>query len=345
MRALRGEEDAGRFELLLAGPMRRGEATAAVLVALGAECVVLWAATALALIATGTAFGDVSLGQSLLLGVAIVAPGALFAAVGALVCQVAPTHRGAQALGGALVALFLLLPVTGSRPAVPLLFAVVTTLAAWATLVAARRRDVATGLVRGGHAPRSRRGLLGSPLQAALRGEAPTLATWVAGAGIFAGLIGAFSKSIAEEARKANLHSTLGTDYTTPGGYLALTFVFFALVVALFAASHLNGIRDEEGSGRLETLLALPVDRARWLVGRVAIAAVASMCVAVMTGVLAWAGAATQDAGVALSPFHHVAAVPVARFDAAGAAIMLVLAAAAAASGVAVFARRDLQTS
>ena len=28
--------------------------------------------------------------------------------------------------------------------------------------------------------------------------------------------------------------------------------------MALFAASHLNGIRDEEGSGRLETLLALP---------------------------------------------------------------------------------------
>ena len=224
---------------------------------------------------------------------------------------------------------------------------------------------------------------------------------------VFAALIGGFSKSIAEEARKANLHSTLGTDYTTPGGYLALTFVFFALVVALFAASHLNGIRDEEGSGRLETLLALPVGRTRWLAGRVAIAAVASVALAVLTGVLAWAGAATQGAGVgfgslvaagancipaallflglgtflfavaprqsagaamalvgvaflwelvgavigapswalALSPFHHVAAVPVARFDTAGAAIMLVVAAAAAVGGLAVFARRDLQTS
>lgn len=433
VRALRGEEDAGRFELLLAGPVQRGQATVAVLAALAAECLVLWAATVLALVATGTAFGDITLGQSLLIGVAIVAPGALFAAVGALVCQVAPTHRGAQALGGALVAVFLMVrivadlvdgaralrwatplgwagevrPVTGSRPAVLLLFAAATALAAWATLAIARRRDVATGLVGGGHAPRSHGRMLGSPLRAAIRGETPTLTTWVAGAGIFAALIGGFSKSIADEARKANLHSSLGTDYTTPGGYLALTFVFFALVVALFAASHLNGIRDEEGSGRLETLLALPVSRTRWLAGRVAIAAVASVLLAVLTGVLAWAGAATQDAGVgfgslvaagancipaallflglgtllfaaaprqsagaamalvgaaflwelvgavleapswtlALSPFHHVAAVPVARFDTTGATIMLVLAAATAGAGVAVFARRDLQAS
>ena len=64
VRALRGEEDAGRFELILAAPMRRGEVTAAVLVALGIECLMLWAATVLALIATGTAFGDISMRSS-----------------------------------------------------------------------------------------------------------------------------------------------------------------------------------------------------------------------------------------------------------------------------------------
>ena len=157
----------------------------------------------------------------------------------------------------------------------------------------------------------------------------------------------------------------------------------------------------------LETLLALPVARSRWLLGRVAIAAVASVVLALLTGILAWAGAATQDAGVgfgslvaagancipaallflglgtllfavvprqsagaamalvgaaflwglvgavvgapawalALSPFHHVAAVPVARFDTTGAAVMLVLAAVAAVLGVAVFTRRDLQSA
>ena len=433
VRALRGEEDAGRFELLLAGSVRRGDATAAVLVALAAECLVLWAATALTLVATGTAFGDVTLGQAILLAAAIVAPGVLFAAIGALACQIAPTHRGAQALGGALVALFLLLrivadlvdgargmrwatplgwagevrPVTGSRPAVLLLFAVTTALAAWATLAVARRRDVATGLVGAGRAPRSRLALLGSPLQAAVRGEAPTLVTWIVGAGAFAAVIGGFSKSIAEQARKANLHSALGTDYTTPAGYLALTFIAFALIVALFAASHLNGIRDEEASGRLETLLALPVRRAGWLAGRVAIATAASTALALLIGLLAWAGAASQNAGVGLgsllaaganclpaallflglgtllfallprqsagaamalvgvgflwelvgavvgapswalafSPFHHVAAVPIAAFDVRGAAVMLVVAAASAIAGVAVFSRRDLQTS
>ena len=42
------------FELVLAGPVRHAGATAAVLVALGAECIVLWAATVIALVASAT---------------------------------------------------------------------------------------------------------------------------------------------------------------------------------------------------------------------------------------------------------------------------------------------------
>ena len=56
-----------------------------------------------------------------------------------------------------------------------------------------------------------------------------------------------------------------------------------------------------------------------------------------------WLGAPSW--ALAVSPFHQVAAVPVAQFDTVGAAIMLVVAAASAIAGVAAFSRRDLRIS
>jgi ABC-2 type transport system permease protein len=47
---------------------------------------------------------------------------------------------------------------------------------------------------------------------------------------------------------------------------------------------------------------------------------------------------------LALSPFHHVAAVPQSAFDVQGALVMIVVALAAAVAAVEVFIRRDLQS-
>jgi ABC-2 type transport system permease protein len=326
VRPLRGEEDDGRFELVLAGAVTRRGATAAVLAAVAVECGAIWLASAAGLAVTGMPFGDLGAGQVLLLATAITAPGLLFAAVAAVACQVAPTHRGAQAIGGAALALALLVriaadlasgagwarwatplgwaeearPVTGSTPDVYALFLVATVAVAIVAVVLAGRRDVGTGLAGGRRVPRSRMRMLGSTWQAAVRAERTTLLVWLAAAGVFAFVIGAFSKSIADEARRAQLPA-YATQATTARGYLALTFSFFALVVALFATSHLHGIRDEEASGRLETLLALPVSRRRWLGGRLLVAAAATVVLALLVGLLAWAGAAGAGAEVGLA--------------------------------------------
>ena len=55
VRALRGEEEAGCFELILAGAIGRGGALAAVLAALAIECAFLYAVTAVVLLASGDA--------------------------------------------------------------------------------------------------------------------------------------------------------------------------------------------------------------------------------------------------------------------------------------------------
>ena len=56
----------------------------------------------------------------------------------------------------------------------------------------------------------------------------------------------------------------------------------------------------EEADQRLELLLALPLGRARWLGGRVTLACLGTGALALVAGVLAWVGAAVENAGVSL---------------------------------------------
>ena len=323
-RALRGEEDAGRWELVLCGAVHAlgcdrggaGGAPAGVRSPVAGD--------------RGVAMdrrdrpGDLTTGQAMLVAAAVVLPGVLFVALGALACQVAGSHRGAQAIGGALIAVALLLriaadlasgagwlrwltpfgwaeqlhPVTGARTWVMLLFVVGALVAGGAAVLIAARRDLDASLAPRHAEPRSRDRLLGSTSRLAVRTELPTLVVWVVAAGTFAAILGAFAKSIADQASKIHLHAF--TQVTTASGYLALSFVLFTLAVSLFATSHISAIRDDESSGRLETLFALPIARRSWLVGRLAVATGSSVALALMVGVLAWAGAASQNSGVSL---------------------------------------------
>ena len=87
----------------------------------------------------------------------------------------------------------------------------------------------------------------------------------------------------------------------TPSGVLAFYFLFFALVISLFAAGQMTAARHEEADQRLETLFALPVGRRLWLLGRIALALAGALGLALTAGVLAWAGALSQGAGVSLA--------------------------------------------
>jgi len=180
-----------------------------------------------------------------------------------------------------------------------LLFAAAAPLVAAVAVAVARNRDLgASVLSRRATAP-SRIALLGSPAQAAVRGELPSLLAWLVGTGLFALALGAFAHSVAEEMRKVSIR-TYGLDIASAAGYLAAVFAIFAMVVALYAVSHVGGLRDEESSGRLETLFALPVPRRSWMRGRLLVAAGATIVLSLAIGFLAWAGSAATSGGVGL---------------------------------------------
>jgi len=324
VRALRAEEDAGRTELVLAGVVGRRTAYLAALAAIAAGLLALWLAQWAGYIA-----GGLPVGPCAYLALATTSVAAVFAGVGALVSQLAPTRRIALELGSATVGLFLLLrviadtatgaawlrwltplgwaeelrPFAGARPLVLALPAAATVL----LLVLAARisigRDVGTGVLPANDTAEPRLRLLSSPSAQALRSERGSLAVWLISTGAFAFILGMVSTSISSAGISKSVQRELNRfgsgSIVTPSGYLAFVFVFFILAVSLFICGQIAAAREEEADERLETLLAQPRSRGGWLAGRLLLAACAAAALSLLAGLLTWAGAASQ--GVAIS--------------------------------------------
>jgi ABC-2 type transport system permease protein len=325
VRARRTEEDAGRAEVVLATPVGRGAAFAAALAAIGAGVAVLGLALFLGLVAA-----SLPVAGSALLALAVALVAAVFAGIGAVAAELAPTRRVATALGmGAVAVAFLLRAVadtasgagwlrwatplgwaeevrafTGARPAALALPAAATALPAVAVWRMSRVRDVGTGLLRTSDATPPRLGLLSSPLAHALREERGTLLAWLAGLAFFAAVMGVVSASISSAGVPVSLRRELAklgvSSILTPAGYLGFVFLLFVLVVALFCCAQLGAARQAEADGQLETTLALPIGRVRWLGGRLVLAVAGAGVLGVSAGVVAWLGAVSQGVDLSL---------------------------------------------
>jgi ABC-2 type transport system permease protein len=170
--------------------------------------------------------------------------------------------------------------------------------------ILALRRDIGAGLLPVSQGGRPRRWLLSSASAQALRLELPVVGAWVFGCGFFALIIGVLSTSISSAGLSASaqreLNKISSVSIVSPAGYVAFTFLFFVLAFSLFVCTQIAAARREEAEQRLETLLALPVGRARWLCGRLALAAGLAALLALATGLFGWVGEASQGAGISL---------------------------------------------
>jgi len=325
VRAMRADEDTGRAELLLAGIIGRRSGYLTAVGAITAAIGLLWVAGFV-----GSVAGGLAVGGSAYLALAVVSPAPVFVGVGALASQLAPTRRIALELGGAVAGLAFLLrviadtsnaagwlrwvtplgwaeelrPFTGAMPLVLLLPAVVSVVLVAAAARIYLARDIGSGVLAARDTAPARLGLLSSPTQQALRAERASLLVWLASVGVFAVVVGVISNSISSAGISKQLDQTLSElgsgSVLTPKGYMGFSFLFFVLVVSLFACSQIAAARHEEAEQRLETLLALPVARRRWLGGRLALAVGAAAAIALSAGLLAWAGARSQGVNVSL---------------------------------------------
>ena len=326
---LRGEEEAGRWELFLAGSTTRRSAAAQAAVGLGAGIVVLWALTALGALAVGSR-SDIgfSTSASLFFAVSLVALPAVFAAVGVLTSQLCSTRRQANVVGGATLAVAFLLrvvadarvgvgwlrwltplgwveelrPLTESRllPLVPIILAIVILVGVALRLAA--HRDVGAGALPNRVTTSSRLALLNGEFGLTVRLTLPVAAAWFGGLALFGVLFGVVAvsaaKAVTGSTAVAEAVARLGGVRTGAAAFLGIIFVTLSAVIAAAAASHVTATQAEETSGHLDHLLARPVPRSRWLAGRLVAGAALVVVAGVVGGLCAWAGSSAQGGDI-----------------------------------------------
>lgn len=330
-RLLRGEEEAGRWEQLLAGATTRRAAAAQALAGLAAGLVTLWAFPAAVTVAVGRSSNvGFTVSAALFNGVAAVASAAVFLAVGALASQLAPTQRRAAAYGGVVLGAAYALrmvadsgtglawirwttplgwveelrPLTGSRPIVLLpIIGLVAVLGGLAVYLAGVR-DLGGSAVADRDTARTRTRLLTGPSGLTVRLIVPTVLGWavaVALLGLIGGLIAkSAGDAMAKSAGFTKALARLGAHGVGASSYLGVAFLMVALLVSLLAAGQISAAREEEADGRLEHLLVRPVARTTWLLGRLAATVAALLLTAIVSATCAWAGAASQNSGIGL---------------------------------------------
>lgn len=328
-RLLRGEEDSGRWDLLLCGQCTPPGATAQGLAGLGTGFATLWAITAIIAVFSGRQSSVViEAGSSLYFSVAVVASAGMFLAVGAVTSQLAATRRQAASFAaivlGASYGLRLiadagvglhgliwvsplgwveeLRPLTSPQPLalVPIVVFVVALVGVAVHL--AGRRDVGASIVAGRDHANPRLGLLHGPLGLTIRLLRTTALGWIIAVGCSAMLYGLIAKSAGATISGSvqQVFSKLGAVGTGADVVIGLCFLVEAILLGFIAAGQVTAARSEESEGRLEQLLSRSVSRSTWLGGRVLVALAVLLLSGAVAGLLAWVGAASQHTGVRL---------------------------------------------
>jgi ABC-2 type transport system permease protein len=330
-RLLRGEEDSGRWELLLTGQTTRSGAAVQALGGLGAGVLVLWALTSVITVIAGRdSKVEIAAGPALYFTLAMVATAVMFLAVGALTSQLGATRRQAASYAAVFLGIAYavrmiadagvglhgliwasplgwveeLRPLTAPQPLALVPIIAFTAVLAVVALRLAGSRDVGASIVPDRATSQPHLRLLFGPNGLAVRMVRPTVIGWwvaIAVSALLYGLIAKAAGATISGSSVRTVFSKLGAPGTGADAVLGVCFLILAVLVAFVGAGQLTAARSEEAGGRLEHLLVRPVARTSWLGGRLVLAIVVVLASGIIGGVCAWLGAASQHAGVSFT--------------------------------------------
>ncbi|MBM3659118.1 MAG: ABC transporter permease [Actinobacteria bacterium] len=305
-RLTRGEEEAGRVELVRSLPVGAHASPAAALITVAAMDVV----SGLLVVAVGIGLG-LPVAGSVAFGLSFATFGLLLAAVTAVVAQITDNTRVVYGIGGLVLGTSFLLRAIGdigdgtvswlspigwaqkTRPWAgevwwPFLLLVgATALCTWAALVLSRRRDLGGGLVAPRAGPARASAWLGGPFGLAGRLQRVSVVGWTASLAVLAVAYGSIADSIQDFVED---NEALTDIIAAQGGgtlieqYVVMSFRILALIAAGFALQSALRIRSEESAGRAEDVLATPVSRTRLALGHLVIAFAGSLGIMVVSG-------------------------------------------------------------
>lgn len=328
-KTFRGEEDAGRWEVLLAGQTTARRAAINTLVGLGVSLSVLYAVMAAVFIVVGRVHTVVFGTQAALFFALTTASGAImFMVIGALASQLMPTRSRAAGLAAGIFGIFYLIrstaaitnahwllnlsplgwieklqPLYGSRALWLVPIALLTIAACTATVMLAGRRDLGDSTFADKDTAKARFTLLNTPFAAVMRLTRASSLGWLAAIGFVSVFFGLLTKTAAQAFSGSNFQHDLNRVLHTSSGFAGSTFlgmIFFLMMPLLMAyvASAVGRVREDEAQGYVDNFLVRPVSRTQWLWGRIVLIMVVIVLAGLCSGIGAWAGAASQHAGV-----------------------------------------------
>jgi ABC-2 type transport system permease protein len=325
-RLTRGEEEAGRWDLLLAGRVTLRSLVARTLAVLLCAAALPGVAVGIGMALTGAATTG-----AVLFATAIAGVGMTGAALGVLAAQLLPERRAASGLAtvvllGGLLARMVgdgvpalawlhwltpfgligrVAPFAGNRVVPLVVLAGLAALFAVTAAALAAGRDVGSGRLRGRDRRRSPSRLLGSLVGLAVhRTRRPTV-TWGLGLAAYFLLIGLLATAMVDFLRENPVFAQLAeqagvVQLGSVEGYVASLFSLLAVPVGAFAAGRIAAAAHDEAGGRLALLFSLPVARTRWAAIESGTVALGCVVLAAVAGLAMWAGTAWVGAGLDL---------------------------------------------
>jgi ABC-2 type transport system permease protein len=311
VRHTRGEEEAGRLELLGAGVVGRYAGLTSGMIVTCSTAVLLGLLTGASLISAGLPTAG-----SMAFGLAWALTGVSFAAVAAITAQLTTGARAANGLTGAVLGATYLLraigdvaggsgphwvswlspvgwaqqvrPFTGDRWwvfGIGLAFTVVATAVAY-RLVA--RRDLGAGLL----ADRSGRADAGpglaSPFGLAVRLQRGVLLAWTAGAVIMGAIVGGLANSVnsfLDSPSARDMIAKLGGQAGVLDSFFGTELSVMAIIASIFTIQSVLRLRSEESGLRAEPLLATAVGRRMWVLSHLLVSVLGSAWLLLVAGV------------------------------------------------------------
>ena len=322
VRITRGDEEAGRWDILLAGRYRLWRLVLINLTVLVAASAGVGCAVAMAMSVAGAEAGGAAR-----YGVVLALIGAGAAGWGALAGQLVADHRRAASIAVfAVVAGFGLRMVADGVPGLAWLHwvtpfgllglsepfgarsiaPVVVLVAAFLALVAAvaitsRHRDLNAGLLPVRHRHPAHPVLLRSVGRFAVRRAIGPVLGWGVGLGAYFLVVGLLTSSLtrflSDNPAFADLAAAAGFgSLTTVEGYVGSLFTLLAIPVGLFAAGRISATAADEEARLLTVVFAAPVSRTRWFLTEAVTALGAGLILTLVAGVATWVGTLLVDA-------------------------------------------------
>lgn len=326
----RGEEDAGHWELLLAGQVTPRSAARQALLGFFLAALALFVTTSAVTVVVGQSSKvGIGVGAALYFALAIVSGAAMFLAVGALCGELSTSRRQAAGLASAMLGVSYALrmvadadvglsglrwvsplgwieelqPLTSPRPLALILIALFISTLAVATLYVAGRRDLGTGMLSDHANARVVRRLPTTTLGLSVYLSRSTLVAWSVSILAYGVLLGGIAKSggkiITSSPGLRLVFSRLGVSGAE--AFLGVALLIMAVSLGFVAVGQVSALRKEESNGQLTNLLVLPYSRATWITQRALLGIAVMLCGGLLVGVATWFGAALDHANVSLA--------------------------------------------